>query len=237
LYDPKVTVDTSTSSDCELHFRDPRPPEEIQHYLERTLVTLFQPGYEGSKLVFRGGVILTGCPYTFELRYDAAMPSLNCYTLHMHANWGKTKADNHEYFRRVSQSWYEYWSKPFKKAPAPEEGTGLEDQYQTIAEHSVRAEAHLSDVASVQREILAAMHDGAYFSTAHKEGGTHIRWRDGCFLRADYGESNDTETFPDEASFLAFLRKFYDWETSKNTYPMKAADYDAWKLILRLMNR
>ena len=232
-----MSSDAPTSSDCELHFRDTRPPQEIQHQLERTLATLFQTGYEGSKLVFRGSAMVTGCPYTFELRYDAAMSSLNCYTLHIHGNWGKTKADYHEHFRKASQSWYDFWTKPFKKAPTPGEGIGLEERYRAIAEQAIRSEAHLSDVASVQREIVAAMQSGAQFSTAHKEGGTYIRWRDGCFIRADYGESNDTETFRDDASFLAFLRKFYDGETSKNIYPDKAPDYDVWKLILRLMDR
>ena len=40
---------------------------------------------------------------------------------------------------------------------------------------------------------------------------------------------------PAEAEFLEALRKFYDWETSRNVYPEKVSDFVAWKLILRLL--
>jgi hypothetical protein len=47
----------------------------------------------------------------------------------------------------------------------------------------------------------------------------------------------DHITYATEAEFLDALRKFYDWETSKNVYPEKVSDLVAWKLILRLMRR
>ena len=43
------------------------------------------------------------------------------------------------------------------------------------------------------------------------------------------------KNFDDEAAFLTFLREFYDWETSKGFYPDKAPEFEAWKLILRLL--
>ncbi len=56
-------------------------------------------------------------------------------------------------------------------------------------------------------------------------------------MRIDQGDYPDTVVFPSEAEFLEALRKFYDWETSKNVYPEKAADLVAWKLMLRLLRR
>ncbi|MEI9863519.1 MAG: hypothetical protein WDN00_02985 [Limisphaerales bacterium] len=79
------------------------------------------------------------------------------------------------------------------------------------------------------------MKQGASFATAHKEGGTNIRWLNGIFVRADYGESEDRKEFYSESDFLTALRKFYDWETSTNVYPDKVSDFEAWKLILRLL--
>lgn len=54
-------------------------------------------------------------------------------------------------------------------------------------------------------------------------------------MRADYGESSSVEAFRDEAAFLAFLRRFFDWETSRGAYPGKATEPEAWRLILRLL--
>lgn len=80
------------------------------------------------------------------------------------------------------------------------------------------------------------MRGGATFSTAHKEGGTVISRKGGAFIRQDYGESAAREEFPDEAAFLAFLRRFYDWETARS-YPAgkPPTEADRWHLMLRLL--
>ena len=41
--------------------------------------------------------------------------------------------------------------------------------------------------------------------------------------------------FPSELEFLEALRKFYDFETSRNVHPEKVAELMAWKLMLRLL--
>jgi len=233
MYHPKM----ANEAYCEVYFRDSRPPHEIQFQLESTLMTLFQPYRDGSKLILVGAVRMAGCPYSFQLRFDAALLTTNAYTIRISTSWEALPAEHHDYFRRTSESWFKYWTQPFKSAPPPAPGEGSEQRYRAIEEQSLNAESHLTDAASVQREILAEMHKGKYFSTAHKEGGTNIRWRAGRYTRADYGESEETETFSDEASFLAFLRKFYDWETSSHVYPNKVSDFDAWKLILRKLRQ
>ena len=92
-------------------------------------------------------------------------------------------------------------------------------------------------MAAIQEAILDEMRRGGRYATANKEGGTNLGWHESHWVRADYGESDLIETFEDDASFLVFLRKFYDWETSRNVYPAKVSDFDAWKLIWRLMQR
>ena len=219
----------------EIHFRDPRPPHEIQFQLERELVTLFQPNQDGAQLVFRGATKITGFSYLFELRFDAALPNMNYYTLRMDAYLGNFADEYADYFRSSSESWFGYWTKDFQQAPQPDPGEGSVEGYRMLAEQAVTAESHLTGVGSVQQAILAEMRKGSYFATAHHEGGTTLCWRESHFVRVDYGESDFSQTFDDETSFLVFLRQFYDSETSMPVYPAKLPEFDVWKLILRLL--
>ena len=153
----------------------------------------------------------------------------------MHASWAGLPPANREYNLQSSASWFKHWTREFKSSPPPDPAEGSVERYRLLAEETLAAEAHLPDVTAVQQAILTAMSKGATFSTAHKEGGTRISRQGARFVRADYGESDRVETFNGEADFLAFIRKFYDWETSKSVYPDKVPDFDAWRLILRLL--
>jgi hypothetical protein len=237
LYDLTMPLEDLREAHREISFRDPRPPQEIQFQLERTLVTLFRVNYQGARLSFHGATKLAGCPYEFDLRFDAALSQTNCYSLSIGACWANFAADYSDYFRRAFDSWFQFWTKPFEQAAQPDPAEWSAERYRSLAEQAMAAESHLIDVGCVQQAILSEMRRGRYFSDVHKEGGTTIRWLDSRFVRADYGESDATETFDDEASFLEFLRRFYFMETSKAVYPEKVPELDAWKLILRLLNR
>src|SRR5688572_4263428 len=80
---------TPTSASWLLHFRDTRPPQDIQFLLERDLMTLMPPVIESGKLVCRANVKKTGAPYSFLLSYDAALPKTNCYSLSVEASWAE----------------------------------------------------------------------------------------------------------------------------------------------------
>lgn len=102
-------------------------------------------------------------------------------------------------------------------------------------EEALSAEQHLDSIPRIQIAILDSMKQGASFCVCHKEGGTNIYWRNGGFVRSDYGEEPAQQTFANEQEFLDFLRRFYDWETSKHVYPNKVPEIEAWKLIYRLL--
>lgn len=70
------------------------------------------------------------------------------------------------------------------------------------------------EIREIQSRILQALRAGASFSTCHKEGGTDIVHQNGRFVRIDFGDNPDRVEYPDEAAFLASLRRFYEWETS-----------------------
>ncbi len=219
----------------QIHFRDRRPPHEVQFVLERELMTLLQPSVEDSRLTFRAASKSNGVAYRVRLQLEAALLLTNCYLLEFEAAEKDLSAERPDGRGKALDGWVDLWTRDFKGKAAPEPGTGSVERAQNLIERALAAEAHLTTVPAVQQAILAALREGATYSTAHKEGGTNIRYQSDCFVRADYGESDRREVFRDETAFLKFLRQFYDWETSRNTYPQKVSDFEAWKLLLRLL--
>lgn len=197
---------------------------------------LMQASSEPQPLVYTGSLQWGLIAFTFELRFTAALPSGNAYTLEVGAAWPVMGESENARCRKSAESWFDLWTSDFHATESIQAGAGSPTRYAEIARLSRTAEIHLSGVPQIQQAIVLAMRNGATFSTAHKEGGTEIRFERGQFLRSDYGDNPAGQRFANEAEFLAFLRKFYDWETSRNTAPNKVSDYVAWKLILRLLD-
>lgn len=219
----------------EIHFRDRRAPHEIQFVLERELMTLFQPVPEEAQLTLAAATKIHGVPLRVRIVFEAALAFTNCYRLQFAAAATELSPTPPTGPRKALDGWVDLWTREFKPAPAPAPRDGSAERYRELADRALTAEAHLQSVPAVQQEILNSLRAGASFSTAHKEGGTNIRFDRGRFVRADYGESARVDEYRDEAAFLDFLRKFYDGETSRNIYPEKASEFTAWKLMLRLL--
>lgn len=230
-----ATTETATSAIRLLHFRDPRPPHEVQFALERDLMTLFAASMQNDRLTFTATAVVVGARYHFELRFLAALPHTHCYSLRVATSWADAAATHHDYYRHTADSWFSHWTRGFMPADPPPAEEGTSERYQRICAAALNAEAHLDSVPALQQTIVAAMKAGARFSTSHKEGGTNITWNGEHFVRSDYGDYPDHITYATEADFLDAVRKFYDWETSKNVYPEKVSDLVAWKLMLRLL--
>jgi hypothetical protein len=226
---------TDTSVKHLLHFHDRRLPHEIQFALERDLMTLFAAALQDERLTMTARAKVVDADYDMTLRFEAALPLTNCYSLCVETSWANQAQVHHEYSRKTADSWFRFWTRDFKPAPPPTADAGSTARYQEICTASLHAEAHLDTVLALKQAIVAAMKRGASFATSHKEGGTNLRWTDGHFVRSDYGDSPDYRVFSSDEEFLTSLRQFYDWETSQSTYPDKVPDFDAWKLILRLL--
>ncbi len=233
---PKALPDNATSASHLLHFRDKRPPQAIQAALESTLVAPMRSVHENGRLTYHATVNVTGSAYVFVLRFEAALARTYAYSISIEVSWANMPTTHHDYFRKSCVSWFGFWTREFTSAPAPGPGDNDTARYTAACEAARLAEADLATVPALQHAILAAMRAGASYATAHKEGGTVIRWDCRHFVRSDYGESNEYQIFPDDAQFLAFLRRFYDWEIARNTAPDKLSDLDAWRLILRLLS-
>ncbi|MBL7946782.1 MAG: hypothetical protein JNN32_12025 [Flavobacteriales bacterium] len=229
------STETATSAIRLLHFRDQRPPHEIQFALERDLMVLFTASLQHGQLTMTASPKVVGARYDMELRFEAALPHTHCYSLRVATSWADAAATHHDYYRHIADSWFAHWTREFIPANPPAGEEEISERYKAICAASFNAEAHLDSVEAVQRTIVAAMKQGARFSTSHKEGGTNITWNGTHFHRSDYGDYPDHITYATEVEFLDALRKFYDGETSRNVYPEKVSELVAWKLMLRLM--
>jgi hypothetical protein len=228
-------AETATGAVRLLHFRDRRPPHEIQSALERDLMALLSATLHDGRLVMGARVNVVGAVYLVELRFDAALPLENCYALRVETSWAEQPATHLEYYRKTAGSWFKFWTRGFTAAdpPGPEEGSA--PRYQALCTAARQAEQAFDTVPAIQQAIVTALKQGARFTTSHKEGGTNLFWNGQNFVRSDYGDDPAHRTFSDEVEFLSALRQFYDWETSRNVHPDRAPELVAWKLILRLV--
>lgn len=232
---PLTSVETKTGWSRLLHFRDKRPPHEVQFALERELMILFRPTMIEGKLCLSAKANLQGAPYFFELRFEAALLLKNCYSLRVTVSWAEHPAKLHDYFRTTSDSWFHLWTRDLMGATPPGPDEGSAERYRKLSTAALAAEAHLDSVEAIQQAIVAAMKKGASFATCHKEGGSNISWQQGRFVRSDYGDYPDQKEFANETEFLTALRQFHQFEVTRYTVAKGIPEFDAWKLILRLL--
>lgn len=209
------------------HFRDHRPPPEIQHRLESRLSSLFRPIAGEHPPVFSTAFRSGLTSYQLRLRLNSIADGDHSYTLQMESSGPGAES---------LSGWAKFWTGGLQEAPPREPAPSSSDALRAAAASWLAADSHLDSVASVQAAILEAMRAGAVYSSAHKEGGTTIRWRRGTrFVAESYGESSYTQTFSTAEDFFAYLWESYDWRTSQYVWPERIPEIDAWKLILRFL--
>ena len=188
-----------------VHFRDSRSPHEIKVQLARDLMTLFWPHRNGPQFSFKGEV-KSGIPTRFELRFDAAFSWISRYTFRGESSWTSLPAG-----RQGGNA-----SSMARSKPCPPNLTSS-----MRAPCSRRAWPHSAAGPRSRRPT--------------KKAAPRSRPAGGSSFAPATGSPATSKLFDDEAAFVTFLRKFYDWETSKGFYPDKAPEFEAWKLILRLL--
>ncbi|MCC7519608.1 MAG: hypothetical protein IT578_10535 [Verrucomicrobiae bacterium] len=232
---PFTNLENATGWSRALHFQDKRPPHEVQFALERELMTLFSGKMDNGQLRLLARANVNGVGYSFELHFAAALPGKYCYSLRVEASWAEHPETHHDYYRKTSDSWYHLWTRDLMAARPPQAKAGQGGRYRKCCEAALAAELHLDSVAAVQRAIVDGVKRGGSFGTSHKEGGTNIYWRNGKFVRSNYGDSPDEREFTDEAEFLKMLRQFFQFEVTRSAGQEPPPDFDVWKLILRRM--
>jgi hypothetical protein len=231
-----VLAESATGWTRALHFRDKRPPHEVQFALERELMVLFTAAMDGNQLRMNAVATVNGAQYDFELRFVAALKSDNFYSLRVQASWADADAKYHDYFRKTSGSWFQLWTRDLVVTQLPVKNEDLNGRYQKYCETTLYAQRHLGSVEAVQRAIVGGMKSGGTFGTSHKEGGTSIYWRNGKFIRSDYGDNPGVQEFTDETQFLKALWHFCQFDVTRNVGKRELHEIDAWKLILRRMS-
>jgi hypothetical protein len=219
----------------EITLHDPRPPQDIQAALEREVMTVLAAAPNDARLTFSAIAKAGGVPFRLTLSFEAAHAAMNRYTLRFETHDSSLTPEALATQRKALDGWCDLWTRHFTSDPGQSLPPESPDRYRELVDQARQAHERLAGVPILQREILDGLRRGRIFSTAHKEGGTTIRHHGGKFVRADFGESSRVEEFHDEAAFLAFLRRFFDWETSRGAFPGKASELDAWRLILRLL--
>lgn len=227
------STETATGAIRILHFEDRRPPHEVLFALERELMTLFAGAMDNGqlRLLARGNV--SGARYNFELRFEAALFFRNCYSFRVEVSWAEQPANTHDYFRKTADSWFGLWTRDLMAANPPKADAGSAGRYRKLAEAALGAESHLDSVPAIQREIITGMKRGGSYGNSHKEGGTNICWKDGKFVRSDYGDYPDLKEFTDESEFLKMLQQFCHWDVRRLAGTNALSEFDTWKLILR----
>jgi hypothetical protein len=228
-----TVAETAMGAKRLLHFRDRRPPHEVQFALERELMVLFAGAMDEGQLRLLARGYVNGARYFFELRFEAALLLTNCYSLRVEGSWGEHLAANHDYFRKTSESWFTLWTRELRPANPPKAGAGSPERYRKLAEAALETEGQLDSVAAIQQAIVAGLRHGGTFTTSHKEGGTNIGWRGGKFIRSDFGDYPDHKEFTDEAEFLRMLRQFCRFDVTRHAGTNALPEVDEWKLILR----
>ncbi len=219
-----------------IYFRDGRPPHTVQAHFERLLMALFHPRIEADRLVYQARFAFQEVAYEFRLEFLSAEIQTNWYGLRIEVAWKDSSSSDATNLGEASRGWVELWTRDLHLADAPDH-IEIGDRYRRLTDLAMEAETRLATVSAVQQEVVRALRRGAMFRTAHKEGGTVIRFEQGRFLRADYGEWDTRQAFHDEPEFLTFLREFFDTETARNALPDRVPDHEAWRLILRLLDQ
>jgi hypothetical protein len=225
-------------------FTDARPVLDVKYDIEKRVNRLLprDPEHPG-ELVFRAywKSYTTSGGTTVELRLAAAYGTHNLFALQFDADGAadpKTEKTWEENLRVNFNKWTSGLALTEDRAPSSP------DHYRQVVEETIAREAELANYVNreddgairvVQEGILDGLRHGKSFFTANKEGGTHIRFLGGSFVLQDYGESNDREEFGSAPEFLARLRKFYAYESSRDWSPHAPPEIEVWRYIERKM--
>jgi hypothetical protein len=229
-----------------LHFCDTRSPHKVKSLLERDVRVIFTPAVvdetlaplttHDKKLRFLGNATVLGANYKFQLTFEDAFPTLNSYSLQMDVSWGGHDFAYNEYQRKSSESWFRLWTQEFSSTNRDLAVGGSLQLYRQRCDEAYKAEQELKSVDSIQGVIVDAMKRGASFRTSHKEGGTNIYWKNGRYVRSDYGDYPSEQVFEDVDRFLEILRHFCNWDVTCHSATGSVSEIDAWRLIYRRMD-
>jgi hypothetical protein len=220
-----------------MYFQDVRSPLEVLFSLERRLCRLFSMKMEGGKLCFHASATVVGASYQLQMLFEAALPTINYYSLTMHVSWAEQSPSNFDYYSKTSHGWFDFWTRDLQVSRPPLANEIDSQRYCQLCEATLQAQEHQDTVEEIQQSIISELKRGATFRTSHKEGGTKIFWTSERFVRDDYGDDPAAQQFTDEVEFLRMLRQFCYMDVTRTSGNEELSELDVWRLVFRQMDR
>jgi len=227
------------SQDYSTYFWSSRPPFEMKFEMEKTTgVLLARDAAQTAKLTYSGYDNPPIIGREIKLGFEAALPKGNWYSFHLDA-WVPCTWYTEAEFRRNADQAFGYWIHNLQTAPSlgllDSASQELYDQRVSEAvDEEVRVAGQKEDplpIVALQQEILAELRKGKSFRRAHHEGGTTIYFDGKTFVRSEYGEEESVSVLATDDETLDCIRKFYDWESRKDSYPHRPPELEAWRFI------
>jgi hypothetical protein len=232
-----------------LHFEDKRPPYELKFALEKQLEVLMPLDRSiTTPWVSRGRRFFSGVPFDATLVFEAVRNSTRMYALHVTAS-APHGAQSAERFAEVVASVESSWKKELSARGAPVQIV-RDDSYAAEVREAAELEAQAiasrvedpATIRALQREFLAAMDKGRTLSRSNKDDTTELRWRDGRGTVEERwhergNEGGREQQFTDADDFLAYVRRFYDFDIGRETAPHPPLESAAWRYLIDRLHR
>jgi hypothetical protein len=205
-----------------------------------TGVLLKRDTAQTTKLTYSGSDIPPFIGRDVRLRFEAALPKGNWYSLQLSA-WVPRTWYTEARFREYADTAFNYWTRNLQTAPSP---GPLDSVSQELYDRRVREaadeEARLASqkedqapVIALKQEILAELRKGRSFRTAHHEGGTSIYFDGKTFMCSVYGVEESLRVLRTDDEALDCIRDLYDWDSRKESFPHRPPDLEIWRFIQR----
>jgi hypothetical protein len=231
------------TQDYSTYFWTPDSPFEVKFEIEKTMrLLLARDSTETTKLTYSGSDSPPFIGRDVQLRFEAALPGGNWYSLRVTAWVPHTWYTEAEFRRNVNPA-SDHWTRILHGLP--EIGTlegASQELYDKLAHDALEKEARraaekedLAPAIAIKQQILSEMRNGKSFRTIHHEGGTTIYFDGKSFIRSEYGEQESNEVLGTEDEVLRDIRALYDWESRKDSFPHPPPERDVWLFIQKQM--
>jgi len=223
------------------YFWSSNGPFEMKFETEKILgLLMMRDGAQTGKLTYSGSDNPPSIGRDVQLRFEAALPKGNWYSLHVSA-WVPRTWQTETEFRAEADKSFGYWTRNLQTAPTLGLlGDASQTLYDRLVQEALEKETKLAGekedpvpIAALKHEILDELRKGKSFRTAHHEGGTTIYFDGKNFIHSEYGEQESFTVLATEDEALDRIRGLYDWESRKSSFPHPPPELEVWRFIQR----
>jgi hypothetical protein len=237
--------DTTGGVLYEAYFWHQGRPWDVKFEIEKSARMLLARGPgEPAPLVFTGKSGSGDPSYRARFCFEAASPDRLLYSLRLDAAYPRKFFTEEKIRQLYTDRAFARWIQGLQLTTAPGSHAAFSPiLYQQLVAETLTCERELADrredeapIAAVRQAVLAALRAGKKCGSANKEGQTSFHFNGTQFVRDHVGEEDELQLFAGDAEVLADLRKFYDWDTKRDTYPHPPPELDVWRFIERKLS-